>query len=102
MCCVWLQNPPKYEFGYDVKDGHGGSQGHLETREGEYALGKYYVNLPSNEQKVDYFADDWGYHPLVEYRTSSGSSSMSTQFALGERAVAALSMQHGVVSHYRT
>ncbi|KAG8267110.1 hypothetical protein J6590_058465 [Homalodisca vitripennis] len=101
-CCYkWppvnqVKHPPKYEFGYDVNDGYGGSQGHLETRDGEYALGKYYVNLPSNEQKVDYFADDWGFHPLVEYKTSSGSSSMSTQFALGEKAVAALSRQYGV------
>lgn len=48
--------------------------------------------------QVDYFADDWGFHPLVEYKTSSASSSMSTQFALGEKAVAALSRQYGVVS----
>ncbi|XP_054283624.1 uncharacterized protein LOC129000688 [Macrosteles quadrilineatus] len=89
-------HPPKYEFGYDLKDGYGGSQGHLETRDGEFALGKYYVNLPNNEQKVDYFADDWGFHPLVAYKTSSGTSSMSTQFALGEKAVAALSRQYGV------
>ncbi|XP_075211624.1 uncharacterized protein LOC142318887 [Lycorma delicatula] len=84
-------HPPKYEFGYEIRDGGGGQQGHLEARDGIYALGKYYVRLPNgSDQKVNYFADDWGYHPLVEYNSASPSSSSSTQFAMGEKAVAAL------------
>ncbi|XP_069698108.1 uncharacterized protein [Periplaneta americana] len=85
------KDPPKYEFGYDVRDGKGGRQGHLETRDGVYALGMYYVNLPDGSgQSVRYFADDWGYHPLVTYSSSTKSGSTKTHFALGEKAVAAL------------
>ncbi|PNF32334.1 hypothetical protein B7P43_G13642 [Cryptotermes secundus] len=85
------KDPPKYEFGYDVRDGKGGRQGHLETRDGVYALGVYYVNLPDGSgQSVRYFADDWGYHPLVSYSSSSKTGTTKTQFALGEKAVAAL------------
>ncbi|PSN39099.1 hypothetical protein C0J52_24996 [Blattella germanica] len=86
------KDPPKYEFGYDVRDGKGARQGHLETRDGVYALGMYYVNLPDGSgQSVRYFADDWGYHPLVSYSSASDSGSTKTHFALGEKAVAALS-----------
>jgi hypothetical protein len=88
---VFVQDPPKYEFAYDVRDGKGGRQGHLETRDGVYALGMYYVNLPDgSEQSVRYFADDWGYHPLVSYTSSTKTGSTKTHFALGEKAVAAL------------
>ncbi|GLG96048.1 Uncharacterized protein GBIM_02882, partial [Gryllus bimaculatus] len=85
------EHPPKYEFGYDVRDGKGNRQGHLETREGELARGMYYVNLPGGaEQQVHYLADDWGYHPLVQYSTSGPHGVSASQFALGEKAVAAL------------
>jgi hypothetical protein len=51
----------------------------------------YYVNLPDGSgQSVRYFADDWGYHPLVSYSSSSKTGTTKTQFALGEKAVAAL------------
>ncbi|XP_022188700.2 uncharacterized protein LOC111047286 [Nilaparvata lugens] len=84
-------SPPKYEFGYEVRDDRGGQQGHLEARDGVYALGKYYVKLPDgSDQKVNYFTDDLGYHPLVEYNSASPSGSSRTQFAMGEKAVAAL------------
>ncbi|KAJ9587295.1 hypothetical protein L9F63_019186, partial [Diploptera punctata] len=85
------KDPPKYEFGYDVQDGKGGRQGHLEARDGVHALGMYYVNLPDgSEQRVRYFTDDWGYHPLVSYTSSTNSGSTKTHFALGEKAVKAL------------
>ncbi|KDR13357.1 uncharacterized protein LOC110835465 isoform X2 [Zootermopsis nevadensis] len=85
------KDPPKYEFGYHVRDGKGGRQGHLETRDGIYALGLYYVTLPDGSgQSVRYFADDWGYHPLVSYTSSTKTGSTKTHFALGEKAVAAL------------
>jgi hypothetical protein len=51
----------------------------------------YYVNLPDGSgQSVRYFADDWGYHPLVSYSSSSKTGTTKTQLALGEKAVAAL------------
>jgi hypothetical protein len=36
-----LQNPPKYEYGYNIQDGKGASHGKLEARDGIYALGRY-------------------------------------------------------------
>jgi len=74
-----------------VRDGKGGRQGHLETRDGIYALGAYYVNLPDGSgQSVRYFVDDWGYHPLVSYTSATKTGTTKTHFALGEKAVAAL------------
>lgn len=96
-----FQDSPKYEYSYVVKDDYGGTQGHVQTRDGEYATGKYYVHVPGGiDQKVDYFADDWGYHPLVEYKSLSRSGSSSTQFALGEKAVAALTKSQARVCSY--
>ncbi len=63
-------NPPKYEYGYAVANhDDAGSQGHKETRDGDNTKGNYYVNLPSGQanSNVQYFADDWGYHPVVRY-----------------------------------
>jgi len=48
----------------------------------------------ATQQTVNYFTDDWGYHPVVAYSTASGSAVSSTHFALGGRAVAALQHQH--------
>lgn len=63
----------------------------MESRDGVYALGRYYVNSPSGSgQKVTYFADDWGYHPLVSYASTSSRGSSRTQFAMGDKAIAAL------------
>jgi len=74
-----------------VRDGKGGRQGHLETRDGIYALGVYYVNLPDGSgQSVRYFVDDWGYHPLVSYTSATKTGTTKAHFALGEKAVAAL------------
>lgn len=41
----------------------------------------------SAAQEVQYFADDWGFHPIVKYSSKSEHGSSSTQFALGEEAV---------------
>lgn len=35
-----FQNPPKYEYGYNIADEKGSGQGKLEARDGEYALGR--------------------------------------------------------------
>ncbi|KAL0273843.1 UNVERIFIED_CONTAM: hypothetical protein PYX00_006421 [Menopon gallinae] len=86
-----FKKPPKYEYGYIVSDQEGNAQGHVESRDGVYALGRYYVNSPSGSgQKVTYFADDWGYHPLVSYASTSPRGSSRTQFAMGDKAIAAL------------
>ncbi|XP_077283661.1 uncharacterized protein LOC143909523 [Arctopsyche grandis] len=82
-------NPPKYDFGYTIDYSSGNKQGHLEQRNGEHTEGHYYVDLPNESaaQEVQYFADDWGFHPIVKYSSKSKHSSSSTQFALGEEAV---------------
>lgn len=91
---MFFQHPPSYKYSYKISHTDDGlsTHGKQETREGEFAHGRYYVNLPKggSMSQVRYFADDWGYHPVVQYSTSNGHSSVSTQFALGERAVKAL------------
>lgn len=51
---------------------------------------RYYVQLGGASQNVEYFTDEWGYHPLVEYSSVSDHSQASASFALGEKAVEAL------------
>lgn len=50
-------------------------------------LYRYYVQNSDSAQNVQYFADDWGYHPVVEYSNAGPHSRARTQFALGEEAV---------------
>ncbi|XP_047118240.1 uncharacterized protein LOC124798756 [Schistocerca piceifrons] len=86
-----MEHPPRYEFGYEVRDEQGARQGHEEARDGEHAAGRYFVALPDGStQTVSYTADDWGFHPLVSYSRSSQTSASSARIALGEEAVAAL------------
>ncbi|KAJ8948358.1 hypothetical protein NQ318_019343, partial [Aromia moschata] len=47
----------------------------------------YYVQGKDATQNVQYFADDWGYHPVVEYSSVGPHSRVSSHFALGEEAV---------------
>lgn len=42
------------------------------------------------KQKVEYLADDWGFHPVVEYSSAGPHSQSKAHFALGEEAVNAL------------
>lgn len=37
----YLQDPPKYEYGYSIADEKGTGQGKLESRDGEHAQGRY-------------------------------------------------------------
>lgn len=53
-------------------------------------VSRYYVQLGGATQNVQYFTDEWGYHPLVEYSSNNGHSQTSASFALGEKAVEAL------------
>lgn len=51
---------------------------------------RYYVQGKQSNQNVEYFADDWGYHPLVEYSSNGPHSKTSAKIALGKEAVKAL------------
>ncbi|KAG5893650.1 hypothetical protein JTB14_028805 [Gonioctena quinquepunctata] len=81
------QNPPRYEYGYNIANEKGGEQGKQEQRDGIYAAGRYYVQGKGATQDVRYFADDWGYHPAVEYSSVGPNSKSSAKFALGHEAV---------------
>ncbi|KAI4470939.1 hypothetical protein MML48_1g03779 [Holotrichia oblita] len=48
---------------------------------------RYYVQGSSSSQNVEYLADDWGYHPYVEYSNVGPHSKTTTQIALGKEAV---------------
>lgn len=62
-----IQEPANYEFRYDVKDAESGNDfGHMESRKGDFAQGRYYVLLPDGRTLiVSYTADENGYQPEV-------------------------------------
>ena len=66
--------PAKYEFKYDVQDFESGNDfGHMESRDGDLAVGRYYVLLPDGrKQIVDYEADQNGYRPTIRYEQVNG------------------------------
>ncbi|XP_057672225.1 putative mediator of RNA polymerase II transcription subunit 26 [Diorhabda carinulata] len=80
-------NPPKYEYGYNIIGDKGEKQGKQEQRDGIYASGRYFVQNKDARQDVQYFADDWGYHPAVEYGNVGPHSKSNAKFALGHEAV---------------
>lgn len=85
------QDHPIYKYGYVVSHKEGGSQAHLETRNGTMTLGRYYVNFPNGSgQKVTYLADDVGYHTGVSYHSQTKKGSSKTQIAMGRKALATL------------
>ncbi|RZC35078.1 serine/threonine-protein kinase kinX, partial [Asbolus verrucosus] len=90
LIILLLQDPPKYEYGYNIEDEKGTSHGKLETRDGIYALGRYYVQGTDSTHNVQYYADDWGYHPFIEYSNVGPHSKTRTQLLLGVEAVKAL------------
>ncbi|KAK6623147.1 hypothetical protein RUM43_008999 [Polyplax serrata] len=61
--------PANYEFRYDVKDAESGNDfGHMESRKGDFAQGRYYVLLPDGRTLiVSYTADENGYQPEIKY-----------------------------------
>ncbi|XP_045603486.2 pro-resilin-like [Procambarus clarkii] len=61
--------PAKYNFQWDVNDQPSGNfYGHGEQRDGDNTQGSYYVQLPDSRQlKVEYFVDQFGYHPTVTF-----------------------------------
>ncbi|GJQ70711.1 hypothetical protein Trydic_g644 [Trypoxylus dichotomus] len=91
-------HPPKYKYGYNIADEKGTTQGKVESRDGIYAQGRYYVQGSSSIQNVEYLADDWGYHPYVEYSNVGPHSKTVTQIALGKEAVEALHKNNNDIS----
>ncbi|CAG9768180.1 unnamed protein product [Ceutorhynchus assimilis] len=80
-------NPPNYEYGYRIQEDKV-TQGKDEQRDGIYAKGRYYVeNGTESSQDVKYFADDWGYHTVVNYTNTGPYSKSNTNFAFGEEAL---------------
>ncbi|CAH1971939.1 unnamed protein product, partial [Acanthoscelides obtectus] len=79
-------NPPRYAYGYDIADKEV-ETGKQERRDGEYAQGRYYVQDKDTNQDIQYFVDDWGYHPAVEYSSQGPFSKSKTKFALDHEAV---------------
>ncbi|XP_064109750.1 pro-resilin-like [Macrobrachium nipponense] len=61
--------PAQYNFQWDVNDQYSGNfYGHQEQRDGSNTQGSYYVQLPDTRlMKVDYYVDDFGFHPTVTY-----------------------------------
>ncbi|EDS43309.1 cuticle protein [Culex quinquefasciatus] len=69
--------PAKYSFEYDVKDYQSGNDfGHMESRDGDRTVGRYYVLLPDGrKQVVNYEADQNGYRPTITYEdTGAGAN----------------------------
>ncbi|KAF5279488.1 hypothetical protein FQA39_LY05598 [Lamprigera yunnana] len=82
------ESPPKYEYRYDIKSDEGsGGQGKAEVRDGILASGRYYVDDKNSTQNVEYIADDWGYHPFVEYQTTGPHSRSRAQLAYDKEAI---------------
>jgi hypothetical protein len=63
------QAPARYDFAWEVKDDYSQNYyGHQESRDGYKVTGRYYVQLPDGRlQRVDYTADEYGYHPVITY-----------------------------------
>ncbi|XP_034935549.1 uncharacterized protein [Chelonus insularis] len=67
-----------YQYEYAVDDSSGQIHGKVETRSGELASGRYFINDDQSSTDVKYFADEWGYHPWVKYRASSEPGTANT------------------------
>ncbi|KAK3864544.1 hypothetical protein Pcinc_029772 [Petrolisthes cinctipes] len=61
--------PAQYSFNYAIDDPPSGNYfGHQEERDNDDTRGSYFVNLPDGRKMtVDYFVDQWGYHPTVTF-----------------------------------
>ncbi|XP_011187938.2 pro-resilin [Zeugodacus cucurbitae] len=79
--------PAKYEFKYDVQDYESGNDfGHMEQRDGDLAVGRYYVLLPDGrKQIVDYEADGHGYRPTIRYEQVNNGFNGNAAGAAGGR-----------------
>ncbi|XP_066955296.1 cuticle protein 18.6-like [Macrobrachium rosenbergii] len=61
--------PAQYTFQWDINDQYSGNYyGHQEQRDGANTQGSYYVRLPDTRlMRVDYYVDEYGFHPTVTY-----------------------------------
>ncbi|CAH2098588.1 unnamed protein product [Euphydryas editha] len=71
--------PANYNFEYMVRDAYSGNDfGHRESRQGDRAVGLYYVLLPDGrKQTVEYEADQDGYKPRISYEDTGARSGYS-------------------------
>ncbi|KAK4295357.1 hypothetical protein Pmani_032074 [Petrolisthes manimaculis] len=65
----YYETPAQYQFQWDVNDQYSGNYyGHSENRDGANTKGSYYVRLPDSRlMKVDYYVDEYGYHPTITF-----------------------------------
>ncbi|XP_071547560.1 pro-resilin-like [Panulirus ornatus] len=61
--------PAQYNFQWDVNDEYTGNYyGHQEQRDGPNTQGSYYVQLPDSRlMRVEYYVDEYGFHPTVTF-----------------------------------
>lgn len=75
---------PQYKYSYHVRNLEGGQHGHHVLRNGQHTEGKYYVKLNDGvSQNVEYYTDQFGYHPKVVYSNNLESGSSGTRLAFG-------------------
>ncbi|KAK0161911.1 hypothetical protein PV327_008312 [Microctonus hyperodae] len=72
------ENQPGYLYKYPIENEDRVGQDKIETRSDELVNGQYYINNNQSSTDVKYFADEWGYHPVVKYTTSDGRSSINS------------------------
>ena len=71
---------PTYQYRYILGDNPSYGYGKIESRQGEYANGRYYVNSKHSAVDVKYIADEWGYHPIVKYGSLNQYTSPNTRY----------------------
>lgn len=78
-----MQEPAKYSFEYQVLDYPSGNDfGHMESRDGDKTVGRYYVLLPDGrKQIVQYEADEKGYRPTITYEDTGNGNNGGGNYA---------------------
>ncbi|XP_063591094.1 cuticle protein 21-like [Penaeus indicus] len=61
--------PARYNYKWEVKDKTSRNYyGHEEHRDGALTHGSYFVHLPDSRlMRVDYYVDEYGYHPTITF-----------------------------------
>ncbi|XP_042887883.1 extensin-like [Penaeus japonicus] len=61
--------PAQYNYKWEVKDKTSRNHyGHEEHRDGVLTRGSYFIHLPDSRlMKVEYYVDEYGYHPTITY-----------------------------------
>ncbi|KAG7176063.1 Pro-resilin-like 102 [Homarus americanus] len=73
--------PAQYNFQWDINDDYSGNfYGHQEQRDGDNTQGSYYVRLPDTRlMRVQYYVDDYGFHPTVTFEGEAQYPSAPTR-----------------------